>query len=36
MGVQFAAVCTAVFNEAKKRGIGRDIPTEWFTQNIRD
>jgi alanine dehydrogenase len=36
MGVQFAAVCTAVFNEAKKKGVGRDIPTEWFTQNIRD
>jgi ornithine cyclodeaminase/alanine dehydrogenase-like protein (mu-crystallin family) len=36
MGVQFAAVCTAVFNEAKKKKIGREIPTEWFTQNIRD
>jgi ornithine cyclodeaminase/alanine dehydrogenase-like protein (mu-crystallin family) len=36
MGVQFAAVCTAVYNEAKKKGIGRDIPSEWFTQNIRD
>ncbi|HTM08369.1 MAG TPA: ornithine cyclodeaminase family protein [Verrucomicrobiae bacterium] len=36
MGVQFAAVCTAVFHEAKKKNIGRDIPTEWFTQNIRD
>jgi alanine dehydrogenase len=36
MGVQFAAVCTAAYHEAKKRGVGRDIPTEWFTQNIRD
>jgi alanine dehydrogenase len=36
MGVQFAAVCTAAYKEAKKKGIGRDIPTEWFTQNIRD
>jgi alanine dehydrogenase len=36
MGVQFAATCTAVFNEAKKKGIGREIPTEWFTQSIRD
>jgi alanine dehydrogenase len=36
MGVQFAAVCTAVYNEAKKKGIGREIPTEWFTQSIRD
>ena len=36
MGVQFAAVCTAVYNEAKRKGIGREIPTEWFTQSIRD
>ena len=36
MGVQFGAVCTAVYREAKKRGIGREIPTEWFTQSIRD
>ena len=36
MGVQFGAVCTAVYHEAKKRGIGREIPTEWFTQSIRD
>lgn len=36
MGVQFAAVCTAVYHEAKKRGIGREIPMEWFTQSIRD
>jgi alanine dehydrogenase len=36
MGVQFGTVCTAVYNEALKRGIGREIPTEWFTQSIRD
>lgn len=36
MGVQFGAVCTAVFHAAKKKGIGREIPTEWFTQSIRD
>jgi ornithine cyclodeaminase/alanine dehydrogenase-like protein (mu-crystallin family) len=36
MGVQFAAVCAAVYHEAKKKGIGREIPTEWFTQSIRD
>ncbi len=36
MGVQFAAVCTAVYHEAKRKGIGREIPTEWFTQAIRD
>jgi alanine dehydrogenase len=36
MGVQFAAVCTAVYKEAQKKKIGREIPTEWFTQSIRD
>jgi alanine dehydrogenase len=36
MGVQFGAVCTAVYNEARNKGIGREIPTEWFTQSIRD
>ncbi|HEU4345145.1 MAG TPA: ornithine cyclodeaminase family protein [Candidatus Binatia bacterium] len=36
MGVQFAAVCTAVYQEARTKGIGREIPTEWFTQSIRD
>jgi ornithine cyclodeaminase/alanine dehydrogenase-like protein (mu-crystallin family) len=36
MGVQFAAVCAAVYNEAKRNGIGTEIPTEWFTQSIRD
>jgi hypothetical protein len=33
---QFAAVCAAVYNEAKKKGVGREIPAEWFTQSIRD
>src|ERR1051325_520458 len=36
MGVQFAAVCAAVYNEATKKSIAREIPTEWFTQSIRD
>jgi alanine dehydrogenase len=36
MGVQFAAVCTAVYKEAKRKSVGREIPTEWFTQSIRD
>lgn len=36
MGVQFAAVCAVVYKEAKRKGVGREIPTEWFTQAIRD
>ena len=36
MGVQFEAVCATVYHEAKKSGIGQEIPTDWFTQAIRD
>jgi hypothetical protein len=25
-----------VYELAKKRGLGRHIPTEWFLQDIRD
>jgi alanine dehydrogenase len=32
LGVQFAAVAHAVYEAARERGIGRDLPTEWFTQ----
>jgi hypothetical protein len=36
MGVQFAAVCAAVYHQAKEKGFGREIPTDWLTQSIRD
>jgi ornithine cyclodeaminase/alanine dehydrogenase-like protein (mu-crystallin family) len=36
MGAQFAAVCAAVYHAARKAGVGTEIPTEWFTQSIRD
>jgi len=26
----------AAYEEARRHGIGREIPTEWFTQSIRD
>lgn len=35
-GLQFAAVGGRVYQLAHEAGIGRDLPTEWFTQNIRD
>lgn len=35
-GVQFYAVAGLVYEAAKERGLGREIPTEWFLQNIRD
>jgi ornithine cyclodeaminase/alanine dehydrogenase-like protein (mu-crystallin family) len=35
-GAQFYAVAGAAYEEARRRGIGREIPTEWFLQDIRD
>lgn len=35
-GAQFFAVAGAAYEEAKRRGIGREIPTEWFLQDVRD
>ena len=35
-GAQFFAVAGVAYDEAKKQRLGREIPTEWFLQNIRD
>jgi alanine dehydrogenase len=35
-GLQFSAVGGLVYEQAKARGMGREIPTEWFLQDIRD
>jgi len=35
-GLQFAAVAGKVYQLARERGLGREIPTEWFLQDIRD
>ncbi len=35
-GLQFAAVGSVVYNKAKELGLGRELPTEWFLQDIRD
>jgi ornithine cyclodeaminase/alanine dehydrogenase-like protein (mu-crystallin family) len=35
-GAQFYAVAAAAYEEARRLGIGREIPTEWFLQDIRD
>jgi len=34
MGFQFAAAGAAVYREAKARGVGRELPTEWFTEDV--
>jgi alanine dehydrogenase len=33
---QFEAVAAAVYRKAREQGLGREIPTEWFLQDIRD
>jgi alanine dehydrogenase len=35
-GLQFSAVGGWVYAEARKRKVGREIPTEWFLQDVRD
>jgi alanine dehydrogenase len=34
IGLQFAAVGATVLYEAKRRGIGREIPTDWFLESV--
>jgi alanine dehydrogenase len=36
IGAQFEAVAAAVYRKAREQGLGREIPTEWFLQDIRD
>ncbi len=35
-GAQFYAVVAVAYEEAKKRVLGHELPTEWFLQDIRD
>jgi alanine dehydrogenase len=35
-GLQFSCVGGWVYSLAKEKGLGREIPTEWFLQDIRD
>lgn len=34
-GVQFAAVGYAVYSRCREMGLGREIPTDWFLQDIK-
>jgi ornithine cyclodeaminase/alanine dehydrogenase-like protein (mu-crystallin family) len=34
LGIQFAALGKAVFEQAKSSGVGREIPTEWFLETV--
>jgi ornithine cyclodeaminase/alanine dehydrogenase-like protein (mu-crystallin family) len=35
-GAQFFAVAAAVYEAARRAGLGRELPTDWFLQEIRD
>jgi alanine dehydrogenase len=34
LGVQFAAVGAKVYELAKKQGVGRELPADWFLQSV--
>jgi alanine dehydrogenase len=34
IGLQFAAVGAAVFEQAREKGVGREIPTDWFLETV--
>jgi ornithine cyclodeaminase/alanine dehydrogenase-like protein (mu-crystallin family) len=34
MGAQFAAVGKKVYEAAKAKGLGREVPLDWFTQDV--
>jgi len=36
IGAQFEGVAAAVYGKARQQGLGTEIPTEWFLQDIRD
>jgi hypothetical protein len=35
-GQRFAAVGATVYARAREAGLGREVPTDWFLQDIRD
>ena len=36
IGAQFEGGAAAVYNKARAQGLGTEIPTDWFLQDIRD
>jgi alanine dehydrogenase len=34
IGIQFAAVGELAYRRARERGLGQELPTEWFTENV--
>lgn len=36
VGIQFAATCYQIYEYCKERGLGREIPTEWFGADVSE
>jgi ornithine cyclodeaminase/alanine dehydrogenase-like protein (mu-crystallin family) len=34
LGYQFAAAGSVVYRKAKEAGLGHDLPTDWFTEDV--
>lgn len=34
LGIQFAALGGVIYTEAKAKGVGREIPTDWFLESV--
>jgi alanine dehydrogenase len=34
LGYQFAAAGSLVYRKAKERGLGHELPTDWFTEDV--
>jgi ornithine cyclodeaminase/alanine dehydrogenase-like protein (mu-crystallin family) len=35
LGYQFAAAGSVVYRKAKEAGMGHDLPTDWFTEDVK-
>jgi hypothetical protein len=35
-GSGFVAVVATAYRNAKRAGVGRELPTDWFLEDIRD
>jgi hypothetical protein len=36
VGIQFAALGALVYERARERGLGQEIPSDWFTQDVHN
>jgi len=34
LGIQFAALGKVIFDDAKAKGLGREVPTDWFLETV--